>query len=725
MKQQKPNSRRHTVRLIIASITFICALAAAGPILLERQISLGVLQVPHGLKAGETAPHDIYARRDIFYIDSRETEEKRQEAAASVQPLFHVSQDAVFRIINRHDALRRALEEEQDLEKLIDNFSLHFSRVQLWRFSELDLEEIELVMQLSDEYIRYMLRKGVMPAQKLDTLGSPQKVRVRGLDRDDPMKLITRDASQFILSDEVPLVLDTLVRQSGIPSELVPAVFDAVQVFMEPNILYDDTATRLQMEMARQQVRPISRVIEEGEIILKQGFLVTQEALDQLQAIEQQLYAKPPMTILSQSLFTVIIFTLFFTSIVLLLPANYRKYQYLSIVILFVFTFTLYTIGATYLFFRTFTEITIFFYPVALFSMLAVTLLGNMQIAVLIPVFLASLYGTVPGSTFFDVIFLTIIGILGILFVRRPNRRIDMILGTGKLMLSYLGIALIYIFHQSIPLAQSAGILAAAAGNAVVTGILVIILIPIFEHSFNLPTVFRLRELADTDSPVLKRMINTARGTYSHSVSVAELVDAASEAVGANKLLAKVGALYHDIGKIDNPEYFIENQTGKNKHDMLKPSLSAAVIKAHVKIGIEKAKQMKLPREVVDVIAQHHGSDVINYFYMEAIKASAKGEKINEKDFSYHGSPPATKEAALVMLADSVDAAARTLKQTTSPKIEKLIWSIITQKIERRQLSACDMSMKDLEEVKNRFLVILTGRFHTRIPYPSSAKGKK
>lgn len=724
MKQQKPSRHRHTVRLIIASITFICALAAAGPILLERQISLGVLQIPHGLKAGEAAPHDIYAGRDIFYIDSRETELKRQEAAASVQPMFHVSQDAVFRIISRHEALRAALKEGQDLDHLIGNFSLHLSRIQLWRLAELDMQDIALVMQLSDEYIRYMLRAGVISADKLNALGSPVTVRVRGLERSEPQKLIARDVSRFITTDEVPLVLDSLVRQSGIPAELVPAVFDAAQVFLEPNILYDDTATRMSMEEARQQIRPISRVIGEGEIIVKQGFLVTQEALDQLQAIEQQLYAKPPMTILSQSLFTVIIFTLFFISIVLLLPESYRKHQYLSMVILFVFAFTLYTMGATYFFFRTFTEITIFFYPVALFSMLAVTLLGNMQIAVLIPVFLASLYGTIPGSTFFDVIFLTIIGILGILFVRKPNRRIDLILGTGKLMITYLCIALIYIFHQSIPLSQSAGILAAAALNAVVTGIMVIILIPIFEHTFNLPTVFRLRELADTDSPVLKRMINTARGTYSHSVSVAELAEAASEAVGANKLLAKVGALYHDIGKIDNPEYFIENQTGINKHDMLKPSLSAAVIKAHVKIGIEKAKQMKLPREVVDVIAQHHGSDVINYFYMEAIKASAKGEIINEKDFSYHGTPPATKEAALVMLADSVDAAVRTLKQTTSPKIEKLIWSIITQKIERRQLSACDMSMKDLEEVKNRFLVILTGRFHTRIPYPGSVKGK-
>jgi putative nucleotidyltransferase with HDIG domain len=226
------------------------------------------------------------------------------------------------------------------------------------------------------------------------------------------------------------------------------------------------------------------------------------------------------------------------------------------------------------------------------------------------------------------------------------------------------------------------------------------------------------------NSKTLKRMAVMARGTYSHSVAVADLSESACEAIGANHLLARVGAYYHDIGKIDQPEYFIENQNGDNKHDELKPSLSAVVIKSHVKVGIEKAKEIGLPQEVIDILAQHHGSDVISYFYREALINNEKGSKISPEDFSYNGTPPMTKEAAVVMLADSVDAVSRTLKQPTTTKLDKIIWKIIMEKIEHKQLIYCDLSLKELEIIKNSFIMILTGRFHTRIEYPEAREGK-
>ncbi len=721
MKHIRKEKRAELVRQT-AVIAAVCLIAIAGPILLERQISLGILEIPHGLEAGETAPRDIYAEQEIYYIDITETRKLREEAAAAVQPVFHLSQTTAFEVTGLHQDLARQLREGKSSEEIYAAFSHLLSRTQASSLGALDEPQRELVIQLTDEYLRYFLRTGVFMPREFEVIDDPVSIDVRGLDRGEADRLVRQPIVRFYRTDDIDEVLLDYTRQAGIPEELEPVISDLTASLIRPNILYDDVATRKRMEEAQQQVAPVSRKIEQGEIIIKEGFLVTDEALHQLREIRQQLYTKPPLTLLSQSIFTMLLFALFFTSIYLALPDTFRKGQYMQIVIRFVLIFTLYLNSSTYFFFQYQVETNIFFYPVALFSMLAVTLLGNFQIAVLIPVFLASLYGTMPGSTFFEVIFLLVIGILGILFVRKPDRRIDMIIGTGKLLLTYVGIALVYVFHRSIPLSDAAGILGSAAVNAAATGAMVIIMIPIFEHLWNLPTVFRLKELSDTSNPVLRRMINVARGTYSHSVSVAELVDSVSEEVGANKLLAKVGALYHDIGKIDQPEYFIENQTGSNKHDDLKPSMSAAVIKTHVKIGIEKAKQLKLPREVLDIISEHHGSDVINYFYLEAIKASRKGEKINQKDFSYHGIPPRTKEAALVMIADSVDAAVRTLKQPTSKKIEKMIWQIIMEKIERRQLSSCDLSMQDLETVRSRFLVILTGRFHTRISYPAQQK---
>jgi putative nucleotidyltransferase with HDIG domain len=218
-------------------------------------------------------------------------------------------------------------------------------------------------------------------------------------------------------------------------------------------------------------------------------------------------------------------------------------------------------------------------------------------------------------------------------------------------------------------------------------------------------------------------MLTLAPGTYSHSVSVANLAESAAREIGANSLLARVGAYYHDIGKIDQSEYFVENQPdSSNKHDELKPSLSAAVIKSHVKIGIEKARELKLPEEVIEIVAQHHGSGLINYFYSEALKADG-GTK--PEDFSYNGMPPASREAAVVMLADTVEASTRTLSNPTVAKLDKFIWKQMMNKFETHQLDNCDLTFKDLEKIKGTFVQILAGHFHTRIEYPDQKESKE
>jgi hypothetical protein len=198
-------------------------------------------------------------------------------------------------------------------------------------------------------------------------------------------------------------------------------------------------------------------------------------------------------------------------------------------------------------------------------------------------------------------------------------------------------------------------------------------------------------------------------------VTVAHLAESACREIGADPLLARVGAYYHDIGKIEQPEYFVENQSGYNKHDELNPRLSATVIRSHVKLGAEKARALGLPDAVVDIIAQHHGNSLIAWFFDQAKKA---GVDVDRDDFAYPGQPPASKEAAVVMLADSVEAATRTLKKPTASRLEDFIRDIVMDKVQSGQLDRCDLTFKDLETIRNSFTRILAGHFHSRIEYP-------
>jgi putative nucleotidyltransferase with HDIG domain len=200
---------------------------------------------------------------------------------------------------------------------------------------------------------------------------------------------------------------------------------------------------------------------------------------------------------------------------------------------------------------------------------------------------------------------------------------------------------------------------------------------------------------------------------------VANLAEAACQEIGANPLLARVGAYYHDIGKMEQPNYFVENQTVYNKHDDIAPRLSATVIRSHVKLGVEKARSLGLPREVTDIIAEHHGNSVITWFYNKALKQESQ---VNMEDFTYPGNPPRSKESAVVMLADVTEAAVRTLNKPSVGRIEKFVQELINGKVEHEQLVESELTFRDLETIKNAFVRVLAGHYHSRIEYPKLPK---
>jgi len=248
---------------------------------------------------------------------------------------------------------------------------------------------------------------------------------------------------------------------------------------------------------------------------------------------------------------------------------------------------------------------------------------------------------------------------------------------------------------------------------------LTMMLSPFFERVFDLTTDMTLVELSDMNHPILKRLTIEAAGTYNHSVLVGNLAESAAQAIGANALLARVASYYHDIGKIDKPDYFVENNIGdRNRHNKLSPSMSALIICSHVKEGVDLARKHKLPKVIQDVILQHHGNSSVSFFYEKALELDPH-KQIQEKDFQYPGPTPQTREAAIIMLADSVEAASRSLASSSPKLLRELVKKIIRDKFLSGQLDQCNLTLRDLHEITDGFMPVLQGIFHTRIEYPN------
>jgi hypothetical protein len=256
--------------------------------------------------------------------------------------------------------------------------------------------------------------------------------------------------------------------------------------------------------------------------------------------------------------------------------------------------------------------------------------------------------------------------------------------------------------------------------NGVGSSFIALGLLPVIEHVFNYTTDIKLLELANLEHPLLEEMMVNAPGTYHHSILIGNLAKAAAESIGAHPLLARVSAYYHDIGKLKMPHYFIENRTGNDDvHKGLTPNMSALIILSHVKEGIEMARQYRLGKKITDMIGQHHGTSLVSYFYNRAKELEdPKLHVIEEKDFRYAGPKPQTKEAGIIMLADSVEAASRILDDPTPKRIETHVQEIIEKIFLDGQLDECELTLKDLHAIQKSFIAILIGIFHHRIEYP-------
>lgn len=358
----------------------------------------------------------------------------------------------------------------------------------------------------------------------------------------------------------------------------------------------------------------------------------------------------------------------------------------------------------------------VFLMPFCMVSMLSVILFNDLVIALIITVAsVITIFNSFANTShYLEILFLSS-GLLSGILVFGARRR-NTIINAGVII--GLVQVLLFAFIEHFSFKNLSGYVFLLL-NGIGSGIIAAGVLPIFEYLFGTVTNIKLLELADFNNPILNRLMLEAPGTYHHSLIVGNLSEAACKAVGANSLLARIGAYYHDIGKLQKPDYFTENQDIRfNVHETLAPNMSKMVIINHVREGVELAKKYHLNPCLIDFIQQHHGKSLVYFFYRRALENLEDEREITEEGFRYPGPKPNTKETAVVLLADSVEAATRTLKDPSPAKIEEAAHKIINNKFIDGQLDECDLTLKDLELIANVFIHILSGIYHARIIYP-------
>jgi len=422
-------------------------------------------------------------------------------------------------------------------------------------------------------------------------------------------------------------------------------------------------------------------------------------------------------------LITGLLFLIFYRDILRYKPDYIKKYRMLFL-LGFLLLFTVISGRAFQYFFQNFSvgiglsppETAIYGMPIAAGAIL-VALIFDFHTAIIFSFITSLSTGLWAGESTYP-IYAFVGSLVGAFSVMKCSKRTDILKGglyvSAANLFTLLGILL---FTDRLFSNYSTTALIYAASSGIIISSVVSLLLPIIEPTFKVSTDISLLELLDLNQPIMKNLMITAPGTYHHSIIVGNLVEAVAEDIGVNPLLARVSAYYHDIGKMRMPDYFVENQRGTvSKHDRLTPHMSSMILIAHVKEGVEIAREYNLPEPVIDIIEQHHGTCLMTYFFQKA-KDASNGEPA-EDDYRYHGPKPQSRVAALVMLADAVEAASRVLKDPTPARIESLVDKIVNHIFIDGQLEECELTLRDISNIKKKFTYILTGILHRRIDYP-------
>ncbi len=523
---------------------------------------------------------------------------------------------------------------------------------------------------------------------------------------------------------------DVLVKK-GVPSGIASLSIDLAQALIKPNVTFNQRETELRRNKAVASVKPVYYQIKKGEMLVREGERIGEEHIVKLSAEaglkgEQSIFGRVPgMAIMIALLFLFVYMTGLMKPGASANNSRFHIFNSLTLLLIFIlvwlYGFIAEDMGRGFRFFTS--EALLFAMPVACGAML-ISVFEGMSMATMFSLLIAVLSSlAVNGNLKFFIYFL--VSSLAAAYWVRDYRERGILIKTGLkvgLINVLLCISMETVYGSLLSIETLVALTLGFIGG-VLAGIISTGIIPLVEMAFDFTTDMKLLELANLDQPLLRELMLQAPGTYHHSVIVSNMVEATAKAIKANPLLAKVSAYYHDIGKMGKPLYFIENQVGgENRHDKLAPSMSNLILISHVKEGVEMAQKHKLGREMIDIIQQHHGKSLISYFYNkakeQAVSRNGRPTKIKEEDFRYPGPKPQTKEAGLVMLADIVEAAVRSLTNPSPARIQGTVQKIINKAFADGQLDDCELTLRDLNEIATGFNKTLGGIFHHRVEYP-------
>ncbi|MDR5657984.1 HDIG domain-containing protein [Serpentinicella sp. ANB-PHB4] len=648
----------------------------------------------YDLDIGQNSPVDIYAPKDI---ENRwETERLKAEAAESVDLIYTVN-------LGIHGEVKSDIEE----------FFNFFIKVQ--EDEDLEYEEkVELLINenplgLQGEYFQDIVN---VEKERLSYL-QDYITEITAQRMNDGIKVEDIDYQKSVINEYISTFDD-------FDQELKYLAYDIVNTTIRPNQFLDLEITQQYKEEAIQNIDRV--MIRKDELVIREGEVITFEKyrlLGELGVLEED--GKIDLMLYLGVMAISIILLLLIIAYIYVFNKSLLERVDLLIMITIIFISTLLIAEAI-------STISIYLIPLGASAML-LSILIEPRLALLINICLTILIGILIGN---DIIFISMAivgGTAGVFSVLNTQQRSYIII--SGLAISIVNIITIigigFIYSHEVSKVLTFGMYSFI--NGILCAILTIGTLPLWENLFNIVTPLKLLELSNPNHPLLKKLLIEAPGTYHHSIIVGNLSESATNALGGNALLARVGSFYHDIGKTKRPYFFKENQlTSENPHDKINPALSSLIITSHVKDGVELAKKYKLPKEIIDFIAQHHGDTLVAYFYHKA-KTSEEDIRIEEHRFRYNGPRPNKKETAIVMLADSVEAAVRSLSSHSKEKIETLITKIINEKQEAGQLDESDLTLKEISIIKETFIKVILGIFHERIEYPEldikELKGKK
>lgn len=717
-KKPKTPQREITTKWLIAAATCVALVSV---------IYIG--KTPYGgqPQVGKVADRDVYAPMDFSFdagVDTERTEELKKDAALSVEDVYDIDPAPYENSAQNIKALFGTLKEV----KATENIGLESGLARLKSVNKLNLPDNDLKALLASPesgkaepmilgQLEAVFSQGVISSDEKESLEKQEKTAIKI--RNPAAKTeYYADVKGLKTPADIQNLPQSAFAESPIGDNKLKGVMKTIfSGAVSANLRSNVVETSSRREKAIASVPPQEKLIDvvQDELIIKRGERVTPFHVAKFEALRSSSVSEKRFALSILGIFFVVALLVIIAALYLKYyePAVYSNNRHLSLVALMTIVIT--AIGKAI----SLSNGPAYFVPVAIVPILVGLLLG-IRPAMVIAVVLSILAGLVVGERFdYTLIFIagSVIGIYSVRTIRKRSElfKSGIVVGVSNAV-CVIGLGILNNLESNVIFRDATMFLM----NGVAVGIIILGTLHIFESLFKITTNISLLELADPNNPLLKELILKAPGTYHHSLIVGNLAEAACDAIGANGLLARVGSYYHDIGKVEKSEYFAENQPiSESQHDNLAPTMSSMIIINHVKDGLEKAKRAGLNNSLMAFIEQHHGTGLIYYFYQRALESVEDLNKLEEEGFRYPGPKPQTKETAIVHLADSVEAASRTLLNPTPANLEELVRRIINNKFIDGQLDECDLTLKDLNMIATTFTKVLTGVYHTRVQYPN------